>query len=198
MPTTIIPTIARSDTIDQWRIQTNKSATDLNDLGFNTYNKDQGQLLISNTANISITASGTPLSVANNVLFQSNLTLANNMFLGVVGAATGNLIAGGTIRVTGPGTALNVANNVLVGADVQVVNNVYVQNITANGNVSVTRNITSAGVLRMTGIANVIYANTGTATINRVLSTYVYSHNWCVKLFAICKHWYNREQSIEF
>ena len=175
MPTTIIPTIARSDTIDQWRIQTNKSATDLNDLGFNTYNKDQGQLLISNTANISITASGTPLSVANNVLFQSNLTLANNMFLGVVGAATGNLIAGGTIRVTGPGTALNVANNVLVGADVQVVNNVYVQNITANGNVSVTRNITSAGVLRMTGIANVIYANTGTATINRVLSTYVYA-----------------------
>jgi hypothetical protein len=120
MPTTTIPTIARSDTIDQWRIQTNKSATDLNDLGFNTYNKDQGQLLISNTANISITASGTPLSVANNVLFQSNLTLANNMFLGVVGAATGNLIAGGTIRVTGPGTALNVANNVLVGADVQV------------------------------------------------------------------------------
>jgi hypothetical protein len=175
MPTTTIPTIARSDTIDQWRIQTNKSATDLNDLGFNTYNKDQGQLLISNTANISITASGTPLSVANNVLFQSNLTLANNMFLGVVGAATGNLIAGGTIRVTGPGTALNVANNVLVGADVQVVNNVYVQNITANGNVSVTRNITSAGVLRMTGIANVIYANTGTATINRVLSTYVYA-----------------------
>jgi hypothetical protein len=174
MPTTIIPTIARSDTIDQWRIQTNKSATDLNDLGFNTYNKDQGQLLISNTANISITASGTPLSVANNVLFQSNLTLANNMLLGVVGAATGNLIAGGTIRVTGPGTALNVANNVLVGADVQVVNNVYVQNITANGNVSVTRNITSAGILRMTGIANVIYANTGTASINRVLSSYVY------------------------
>lgn len=174
MPTSTIPTIARSDTIDQWRIQTNKSATDLNDLGFYTYNKDQGQLLISNTANVSITASGTPLSVANNVLFQSNLTLANNMLLGVVGAATGNLIAGGTIRVTGPGTGLNVANNVLVGADVQVVNNVYVQNVTANGNVSVTRNITSAGILRMTGIANVIYANTGTASINRVLSSYVY------------------------
>jgi hypothetical protein len=177
MPTTTIPTIARSDTIDQWRIQTNKSATDLNDLGFFTYEKDQGQLVISNTANVSITASGTPLSVANNVLFQSNLTLANNMFLGVVGAATGNLIAGGTIRVTGPGTALNVANNVLVGADVQVVNNVYVQNITANGNVSVTRNISSAGILRLTGLANVMYVNTGTATINRVLSTYMYSDN---------------------
>ena len=175
MPTTIIPTIARSDTIDQWRIQTNKSATDLNDLGFFTYNKDQGQLLISNTANISITAAGTPLSVANNVLFQSNLTLANNMFLGVVGAATGNLISGGTIRVTGPGSALNVANNILVGADVQVVNNVYVQNITANGNVSVTKNITSVGILRLTGLANVMYVNTGTATINRVLSTYMYA-----------------------
>ena len=175
MPTSTIPTIARSDTIDQWRIQTNKSATDLNDLGFFTYEKDQGQLLISNTANVSITASGTPLSVANNVLFQSNLTLANNMFLGVVGAATGNLISGGTIRITGPGTALNVANNVLVGADVQVVNNVYVQNITANGNVSVTRNITSAGILRLSGLANVMYVNTGTATINRVLSTYMYA-----------------------
>jgi hypothetical protein len=175
MPTTTIPTIARSDTIDQWRIQTNKSATDLNDLGFFTYNKDQGQLLISNTANVSITASGTPLSVANNVLFQSNLTLANNMFLGVVGAATGNLISGGTIRVTGPGSALNVANNILVGADVQVVNNVYVKNIIANGNVSVTQNITGAGILRLTGVANVMYVNTGTATINRVLSTYMYS-----------------------
>ena len=175
MPTTTIPTIARSDTIDQWRIQTNKSATDLNDLGFFTYDKDQGQLLISNTANVSITAAGTPLSVANNVLFQSNLTLANNMFLGVVGAATGNLISGGTIRVTGPGSALNVANNILVGADVQVVNNVYVQNITANGNVSVTKNITSAGILRLTGVANVMYVNTGTATINRVLSTYMYA-----------------------
>jgi len=175
MPTTTIPTIARSDTIDQWRIQTNKSATDLNDLGFFTYNKDQGQLLISNTANVSITASGTPLSVANNVLFQSNLTLANNMFLGVVGAATGNLISGGTIRVTGPGSALNVANNILVGADVQVVNNVYVKNIIANGNVSVTQNITGAGILRLTGVANVMYVNTGTATINRVLSTYMYA-----------------------
>lgn len=175
MPTSTIPTIARSDTIDQWRIQTNKSATDLNDLGFYTYEKDQGQLLISNTANVSITASGTPLSVANNVLFQSNLTLANNMYLGVVGAATGNLIAGGTIRVTGPGTGLNVANNVLVGADVQVVNNVYVQNVTANGNVSVTRNITSAGILRLNGLANVMYVNTGTATINRVLSSYMYA-----------------------
>ena len=177
MPTSTIPTIARSDTIDQWRIQTNKSATDLNDLGFYTYEKDQGQLLISNTANVSITASGTPLSVANNVLFQSNLTLANNMFLGVVGAATGNLIAGGTIRVTGPGTALNVANNVLVGADVQVVNNVYVQNVVANGNVSVTRNISSAGILRLSGLANVMYVNTGTATINRVLSSYMYADN---------------------
>ena len=95
--------------------------------------------------------------------------------MGVVGAATGNLISGGTIRVTGPGSALNVANNILVGADVQVVNNVYVQNITANGNVSVTKNITSAGILRLTGVANVMYVNTGTATINRVLSTYMYA-----------------------
>ncbi len=73
MPTSLIPIIARTNTIDEWRIQTNKSATDLNDLGFYTYDKAQGTLLLSGTSLLSITAEGTPLQVANNVLFQSSL-----------------------------------------------------------------------------------------------------------------------------
>ena len=79
MPTTLIPIIARTNTIDEWRIQTNKSATDLNDLGFYTYDKTQGTLILSNTSVLQITAEGTSLQVANNVLFQNNLTLSNNL-----------------------------------------------------------------------------------------------------------------------
>jgi len=110
MPTSLIPIIARTNTIDEWRIQTNKSATDLNDLGFYTYDKAQGTLLLSGTSLLSITAEGTPLQVANNVLFQSSLTLGNTLFLGIQSSATGNIIAGGTISVRGPGQSLNVAN----------------------------------------------------------------------------------------
>ena len=120
MPTSLIETIARTNTIDEWRIQTNKSASDLNDLGFYVYDKNQGTLIISNTASLSITAEGTPLSVANNVLFQNNLTLSNNLYLGVQSSGTGNIVMGGTANIGGPGRALFVSNNALVGTDFEV------------------------------------------------------------------------------
>ena len=132
MPTTLIPIIARTNTIDEWRIQTNKSATDLNDLGFYEYEKGDGTLLLSNTSFLNITAEGTPLQVANNVLFSSSLTLGNNLFLGVESSATGNIITGGTISVRGPGRALSVSNNSFVGVDLEVTRTIYTGNVYAN------------------------------------------------------------------
>jgi hypothetical protein len=178
MPTSLIPIIARTNTIDEWRIQTNKSATDLNDLGFYTYDKTQGTLLISNTSILSITANGTPLQVANNVLFQSSLTLGNTLFLGVQSSATGNIIAGGTISVRGPGSALSVSNNSYVGVDLQVVSNIYSNNYTSNGNVTVTNNLTvSTGALRLNGTGNVAYANNGSFKSNTIYSDDTFSTN---------------------
>jgi hypothetical protein len=103
MPITTIPIIARTNTIDEWRIQTNASANDLNDLGFYTYDKTQGTLLLSNTSILNITAEGTPLQVANNVLFSKNLTLGNNLLLGVQTSGTGNLIVGSTVGMSAVG-----------------------------------------------------------------------------------------------
>jgi hypothetical protein len=178
MPTSLIPIIARTNTIDEWRIQTNKSATDLNDLGFYTYDKTQGTLLLSNTSILNITANGTPLQVANNVLFQSSLTLGNTLFLGVQSSATGNIIAGGTVSVRGPGSALSVSNNSYVGVDLQVVNNIYANNYTANGTLTVANNLTvSSGTLRLNGTGNVAYVNSGSISANTIYITDTLSTN---------------------
>ena len=150
----------------------------MNDLGFYTYDKTQGTLLISNTSILSITANGTPLQVANNVLFQSSLTLGNTLFLGVQSSATGNIIAGGTISVRGPGSALSVSNNSYVGVDLQVVSNIYSNNYTSNGNVTVTNNLTvSTGALRLNGTGNVAYANNGSFKSNTIYSGDTFSTN---------------------
>ena len=178
MPTSLIPIIARTNTIDEWRIQTNKSATDLNDLGFYNYDKNQGTLILSNTSILNITANGTPLQVANNVLFQSSLTLGNTLFLGVQSSATGNIVAGGTISVRGPGQALSVSNNSYVGGDAQVVNNIYANNFTSNGSVTVANNLTvSTGVLRLNGTGNVAYINSGAFSSNTIYASDTNSSN---------------------
>jgi hypothetical protein len=178
MPTSLIPIIARTNTIDEWRIQTNKSASDLNDLGFYTYDKNQGTLLLSNTSLLSITANGTPLQVANNVLFQSSLTLGKTLFLGVQSSATGNIIAGGTISVRGPGSALSVSNNSYVGVDLQVVSNIYANNYTANGALTVANNVTvSTGILRLNGTGNVAYVNSGSISVNTLYAKDTISTN---------------------
>lgn len=178
MPTSLIPIIARTNTIDEWRIQTNKSATDLNDLGFYTYDKTQGTLLLSNTSILNITANGTPLQVANNVLFQSSLTLGNTLFLGVQASATGNIIAGGTISINGPGQSLNVANSIYAGKDLQIVRNVYTSNVIVNTDITVANNFTvSTGKLRLNGSGNVAYINTGSSFTNTIYSEQVFSTN---------------------
>ena len=182
MPISIIENITRTNTIDEWRIQTNKSATDLNALGFTSYDKTQGTLIISNTASLRITASGTPFEVVNNVLFQNNLSLANNFYLGTVGTPTGNAIIAGTVSVGGSGaTALNVANGVTVGTDLAVSRNISAANAAFSNHITVANNVTASGILRLPGTVaekgNVIYANSGSAYINTVFASTINSAN---------------------
>ena len=177
MPTTTIPIIARTNTIDEWRIQTNKSASDLNDLGFGTYDKDRGTLLLSNTSILSITAEGTPLQVANNVLFQNNLTLSNNLFLGVESSGTGNLIVGNSLTVEGRGKALSVSNNAYVGVDLEVVNSIYTDNVYANNDMTIGDDVTIGGVVEITSSGTVLSIQDGEASINLVTSETIVSDN---------------------
>jgi hypothetical protein len=177
MPTTTIPIIARTNTIDEWRIQTNKSASDLNDLGFGTYDKDRGTLLLSNTSILSITAEGTPLQVANNVLFQNNLTLSNNLFLGVESSGTGNLIVGNSLTVEGFGKALSVSNNAYVGIDLEVVNSIYTDNVYANNDMTIGDDVIVGGVVSITSSGAVLSIPDGEASINLVTSETIVSDN---------------------
>ena len=173
MPTTTIPTIARTNTIDEWRIQTNRSASDLNDLGFGTYEKDEGTLIVSETASLTITAEGTPLQVANNVLFQKDLTLSQNLLLGVESSATGNIIAGGTVEVNGPGRSFTVANNALVSNDLEVAGDIYVENVYANTNVNITGSSVIDGLLYLSNVDDALIIPTGNARIDTVISSEV-------------------------
>ena len=70
-----IPIIARTNSIDEWRIQTNQSANAINSLETGAYNKSNGALTVSGNASVVITANGTALQVSNNALIQKNLTL---------------------------------------------------------------------------------------------------------------------------
>lgn len=177
MPITTIPIIARTNTIDEWRIQTNKSASDLNDLGFGIYDKNQGTLILSNTSVIQITAEGTPLQVANNVLFQNNLTLSNNLILGVQSSATGNIVAGGTISIRGPGRSLSVSNNSFVGVDLEVTSSIYTGNVYANNDVTIGDDLTVDGVLTLPGTGTVLDIDDGEASINLLTGLTVSSVN---------------------
>ena len=177
MPTTTIPIIARTNTIDEWRIQTNKSASDLNDLGFATYDKDRGTLLLSNTSILSITAEGTPLQVANNVLFQNNLTLANNLFLGVESSGTGNIIVGNSLTVEGFGKAFSVSNNAYIGINLEVVNSIYTGNVYANNDMTIGDDVIVGGVVSITSSGAVLSIPQGEASINLVTAETIVSDN---------------------
>ena len=108
-----IPIITRTNTIDEWRIQTNQEATALNNLEAGDYTKSNGILTVSGNSQVIITANGTSLQVSNSALFQSNVTIGGDVGIGVQETATGNTTIGGVLTVRGPGTALQVSNNAL-------------------------------------------------------------------------------------
>ena len=166
-----IPLISRTNTIDEWRVQTNLEATALNNLEAGNYAKSNGSLSLTANSSLIITANGTALQVSNGALFQSNVTVGGDIALGTQGSATGNLTSGGLTVILGPGNALQVANNATVNTDLQVTRTIYTGNISANGNVTVGGNSTIGGVVRLNNSGTALYVNTGTAVINTAVIT---------------------------
>lgn len=182
-----IPNITRTNTIDEWRIQTNQSAGALNTLETGNYTKSNGILSITGNSSVIITANGTSLQVSNSALFQSNVTVGGDVSLGTQGSATGNLTTGGIVTILAPGNALQVANNATVNTDLQVTRTIYTGNVSANGNVNVGGNETVSGILRLPGSGNVLYVNTGVATIKTLSATDVNTVNADIDIATIAQ-----------
>lgn len=143
-----INNITRTNTIDEWRIQTNQSAGELNKLETGNYTKTAGTLRVQGVSNVVIDAQGTALQVTNTALFSTNVTVGKEISLGAIETATGNLSVGGVVSVYGPNTALYVANGVVSNGSVIVKNNIVANNLTVNSNTVVvgTANLGYLGV----------------------------------------------------
>ena len=155
--------ITRTNTIDEWRIQTNLAANALNQIETGNYNKTSGTFTISSTGVLSITSPGTSLSVVNGALFQSNIAVGKDIVLGSEVSGTGNLSIGNTVFIYGGGgaggathTGLYVANNVISNGSLLVRNTITTNNITVNSNVVVV-GTANAGFL---GVVNSGYVGT--------------------------------------
>jgi hypothetical protein len=143
-----INNITRTNTIDEWRIQTNQSAGELNKLETGNYTKTAGTLKLEGASNVVIDAQGTGLQVTNNALFSTNVAVGREISLGSIQTATGNLSVGGVVSIYGPNTALYVANGVVSNGSVIVKNNIVANNLTVNSNTVVvgTANLGYLGV----------------------------------------------------
>jgi hypothetical protein len=148
--------ITRTNTIDEWRIQTNLAANALNQIETGNYNKTNGTFTISSNGALSIIAQGTALSVANGALFQSNISVGKDIVLGSEVSQTGNLSVGNSVYIYGSATALYVANNVIANGSLLVRNTITTNNVTVNSNVVVV-GTANAGYL---GVANSGYVGT--------------------------------------
>ena len=143
-----INNITRTNTVDEWRIQTNQSAAELNTIETGNYNKTAGTLSVTGAANVILSGTGTALQVSNTALFQTQVVVGNEISLGQQSTATGNLGVGGVTSLYGPGTALYVANNITSNGNVTVKNTIVANNITVNSNTVIvgTANIGYLGV----------------------------------------------------
>jgi len=160
-----IPIITRTNTIDEWRIQTNLSAIELNNLSSNNYTKSNGTLTLSGNSSLILTGPGTVLQTSNNALIGNDLSVANNLTVGTVGSNVGNVSIGNTLTVAGRGTSLSVSNSAIINKDLNIVQNVYVNYATVNTNATIGNNVAVAGVVTLSGTGKVLSANSGTVYV---------------------------------
>lgn len=122
-----ITLITRNSTIDEWRIQTNLLANDINNLESGDYTKSSGDLIISGDAKLIITSNASPsLLVSNNALFSNNLTVTGNLTVG------NNLIVSANINAS----RLTITDNI-------VANNITANNLLTTKTLNVTGNTKS-------------------------------------------------------
>jgi len=172
-----ITTISRTNTIDEWRIQTNQSASALNSLETGAYVKSNGTLTLTNTSSLIITAQGTSLQVANSALIQRDLNIGNELDVGIQSSQTGNVTIGNALVVLGRNDAFQVANNSVlnsarVNTNVQVAGTLST-NVALSNNSVVNSNIQIAG----TASANNVYANNLTVNTSMSIGNTVTSLN---------------------
>jgi hypothetical protein len=160
-----IPIITRTNTIDEWRIQTNLSAIDLNNLKANNYTKSNGTLTLSGNSSIILTGPGTVLQTSNNALIGNDLSVANNFTVGTVGSNVGNVSIGNTLTVAGRNTGLSVSNSAIINKDLNIVGNVFANYATVNTNATIGNNVAVAGVVTLSGTGRVLSANSGTVYV---------------------------------
>jgi len=129
-----ISNITRTNTIDEWRIQTNLSANSLNTIETGVYNKTSGTLAIGSNAS---------LQVSNTALFSTDITVARDISVGTAGIAKGNIGVGGVVSIYGPGNGLIVANNITSNGSVIVKNTILANNVTVNSNAVIVGTTTS-------------------------------------------------------
>jgi hypothetical protein len=185
-----IPIISRTNTIDEWRIQTNQSATALNSLETGNYVKSNGVLTLSGNSSLVITANGTALQVSNNALFQKDITVSGDISVGSAPTARGNVSIGGVLSLLGPGNSLLVSNNAVVNSNITIANMTTTNNLTANLDIVVGRDATVNRNLYLPGAGTVLYVNTGvaqiaTAIITDTITTNLTSHIATVNTNAV-------------
>jgi hypothetical protein len=160
-----ISTISRTNTIDEWRIQTNQSAGELNKLESGTYTKYSGSFLVSNSATVLITANGTSLQVSNTALFQSEVIIGRRLAVGVQSSQTGNVAVGRELSVLGPNTAFYVANNATVNS------------LTVNTSVSIGGTLSANILSSNTSVVNTNIQILGTASANTLIANNIYANS---------------------
>jgi len=166
-----IPIISRTNTIDEWRIQTNQSANSLNSLETGNYVKSNGVLTLSGNSSLVITANGTALQVSNNALFQKDVTISGDISVGSAPIAKGNVSIGGVLSLLGPGNSLLVSNNAVVNSNITITNMTTTNNLTANLDIVVGRDARVNRNLYLPNTGTVLYVNTGVAQIATAIIT---------------------------
>lgn len=172
-----ISVISRTNTIDEWRIQTNQSATELNTIESGAYVKNNGTFSFTNTSSLIITSQGTALQVSNSALIQKDVTIGNELDVGVESSRTGNVSVGNIVEILGQNNSLRVANGAILGSatvntNIQVgqtlsSNLIYANNATINSSISIAQSAT----------ANSIYANNITVNTSLTIGNTVNSLN---------------------
>jgi hypothetical protein len=185
-----ISNITRTNTVDEWRIQTNLSANALNKIETGNYDKTAGSLNIACTAVLSITSTGTGLSVANNALVSGDFTVGKSIALGSEGASTGNLTVGANVFIYGRGASLFVANSAIVNVSIQATESIRTNNVIANNDASITGTAqlgiltvntnatvgTTLAVVGNTTVGNLVTSNSVVGDNGRFTSNVVASH----------------------
>ena len=172
-----IPVISRTNTIDEWRIQTNQEAISLNTIESGAYIKNNGTFTFTNTSSLIILSEGTALQVSNSALIQKDVTIGNDLDIGVQSSQTGNVTIGNSLEVLGRLNALRVANGAIVGSatvntNIQVTG-VVSSNVSFANNSTVNSNITIVNAAS----ANTIYANNITVNTSLTVGNTVNSLN---------------------